>query len=111
MLNVLLEKYLANLSHFIRIYPRFIREILTDFPAIFPIPLKFLCFFMVIPIIILIFVQIISKHMMEKKIKHKTKSIFQKVLEDKRAIRDCIQKGGDVKQLAKERGIQFVTPL
>lgn len=48
---------------------------------------------------------------MEKKIKHKTKSIFQKVLEDKRAIRDCIQKGGDVKQLAKERGIQFVTPL
>ena len=48
---------------------------------------------------------------MEKKIKQKTKSIFQRVLEDKRAIRDCIQKGGDVKQLAKERGIQFVTPL
>ena len=35
MLNVLLEKYLANLSHFIRIYPRFIREILTDLSGYF----------------------------------------------------------------------------
>ena len=47
--------------------------------------------------------------------KTKDKVYFPKgigrVLEDKRAIRDCIQKGGDVKQLAKERGIQFATPL
>lgn len=40
-----------------------------------------------------------------------TKSIFQRVLEDKRAIRCCIQKGEDVKTIAKERGIKFATPL
>ena len=48
---------------------------------------------------------------MNKKIVHKEKSIFQKVLEDKRAIRQCIQTGGDIKILAKERRIKFVMPL
>ena len=48
---------------------------------------------------------------MNKKIVNKEKSIFQKVLEDKRAIRQCIQTGGDIKKLAKERGIKFVMPL
>lgn len=41
----------------------------------------------------------------------KAKSIFQQVLEDKRAIRQCIQKKGDIKLIAKERGIKFATPL
>lgn len=38
-------------------------------------------------------------------------NIFQRMLEDKRAIRRCIQKGGDLNKLAKQRGIKFVTPL
>ena len=48
---------------------------------------------------------------MNKDIKNKNTSFFQKTLEDKRAIRKCIQEGGDVKKLAKERGIKFATPL
>ncbi len=40
-----------------------------------------------------------------------SKGIFQRMLEDKRAIRRCIQQGGDLKVLAKERGIKFATPL
>lgn len=49
---------------------------------------------------------------MDKKnaIKEKT-NIFQRMLEDKRAIRHCIQKGGDLKKLAKQRDIRFATPL
>ena len=34
-----------------------------------------------------------------------------KLLEDKRAIRECIQKNGDLKKLAKERDIKFATPV
>ena len=37
--------------------------------------------------------------------------LFFRILEDKRAIRKCVQEGGDVKKLAKERGIKFSTPL
>lgn len=48
---------------------------------------------------------------MNKSVEHKTVSIFQKVLEDKRAIRKCIQEKGDIKKIAKERGIKFATPL
>lgn len=48
---------------------------------------------------------------MNKDIKNKNTSFFQKILEDKRVIRKCIQEGGDVKKLAKERGIKFATPL
>ena len=48
---------------------------------------------------------------MNKKVVHKGKSVFQQVLEDKRAIRHCIQTVGDIKKLAKERGIKFATPL
>ena len=33
-------------------------------------------------------------------------SVFQKILEDKR-----IQKGGDIKEIARQRGIKFATPL
>ena len=39
---------------------------------------------------------------MNKDIKNKNTSFFQKILEDKRAIRKCIQ---------EERGIKFATPL
>ena len=48
---------------------------------------------------------------MNKDIKNKNTPFFQNILEDKRAIRKCIQEGGDVKKLAKERGIKFATPL
>jgi len=34
---------------------------------------------------------------MSKNTKHKPTSIFQKILEDERAIRKCIQKGDDIK--------------
>ena len=40
-----------------------------------------------------------------------TKSFLQKLLEDKRAIRECIQKNGDLKKLAKDRDIKFATPV
>lgn len=43
--------------------------------------------------------------------KVETKSFFQKLLEDKRAIRECIQKNGDLKKLAKDRDIKFATPV
>ena len=38
-------------------------------------------------------------------------SVFQKILEDKRIIRERIQKGGDIKEIARQRGIKFATPL
>ena len=38
-------------------------------------------------------------------------SVFQKILEDKRIIRESIQKGGDIKEIARQRGIKFATPL
>ena len=49
---------------------------------------------------------------MDKKdvIKEKA-NIFQRMLEDKRDIRHCIQKGEDLKKLAEQRGIKFATPL
>lgn len=53
----------------------------------------------------------IKQTTMHKKTVHKEKSIFQQVLEDKRTIRQCIQTGGDIKKLAKERGIKFAMPL
>lgn len=48
---------------------------------------------------------------MTKGIEHKKKTIFQRILEDKMAIRKCVQEKGDIKKIAKERGIKFVTPL
>ncbi|MDE7073672.1 MAG: hypothetical protein K2O69_01245 [Odoribacter sp.] len=38
-------------------------------------------------------------------------NIFQKIMEDKRAIRECIQTNGDLKKLAKKRDIKFATPI
>ena len=43
--------------------------------------------------------------------KNNTILIFQKVLEDKRAIRECIQKGGNIEKVAKDRGIKFAKPV
>ena len=43
--------------------------------------------------------------------RHNKVSIFQKVLEDKRAIRECIQKGENVEKVAKDRGIKFAIPV
>ncbi|ADV44136.1 hypothetical protein Bache_2167 [Bacteroides helcogenes P 36-108] len=48
---------------------------------------------------------------MNKSVEHKPISVFQKILEDKKAIRKCIQIKGDVKKIAEERGIKFATPL
>ena len=52
-----------------------------------------------------------SLNAMDKNNEHKRKSVFQRILEDKRAIRQCIQKKEDIKKIAKERGIKFATPL
>lgn len=49
--------------------------------------------------------------LMKKITEHKNKSIFRRVLEDKQVIRECIQKGGDIKQVAKDLGIKFATPI
>ena len=59
-----------------------------------------------------IFAQRLKYTLMDKKnvIKEKA-NIFQRMLEDKRAIRRCIQKGEDLKKLAEQRGIKFATPL
>lgn len=48
---------------------------------------------------------------MNKSLGHKQVSVFQRILEDKKAIRKCIQDKGDIKRVAKERGIKFATPL
>ena len=51
------------------------------------------------------------KLMNQKNVIKEKANIFQRMLEDKRAIRRCIQKGEDLKKLAKQRGIKFATPL
>jgi len=43
--------------------------------------------------------------------KVEAKRFFQKLLENKHAIRKCIQENGDLKKLAKERDIKFATPV
>ena len=39
------------------------------------------------------------------------KSVFLKLVEDKKAISECIRMGGDLSKLAKERGLKFAKPL
>ena len=41
----------------------------------------------------------------------KRKSAFLKLIEDKKAIGKCIREGGNLKQLAEQRGIQFAKPI
>ena len=48
---------------------------------------------------------------MKKKTEQKVQSVFRRVLDDKQAIRECIQKGEDIKQVAKDRGIKCATPV
>lgn len=48
---------------------------------------------------------------MNKNTEKKQVSVFPKILEDKKAIRPCIQEGGDIKKIVKKRGIRFATPL
>lgn len=43
--------------------------------------------------------------------KQNATSFFRRVLEDKKVIKKCIQEGGDLKKIAKEREIKFSTPL
>lgn len=43
--------------------------------------------------------------------KTEKKNFFIKLLEDKKAMRECIQNGGDVNKTAKEHGIKLATPL
>ena len=54
----------------------------------------------------------IENHYIAKSdLKEPSKNVFWRMLEDKRAIRECILKGGDLKKLEKERGIKFTKPL
>ena len=58
-----------------------------------------------------IFAQVYN-HSMNKQVKNKTDiSVFKKILEDKRAIRQCIQRGENAKKIENDRGIKFATPL
>lgn len=59
----------------------------------------------------LILIYFVKTRIMNRTDKQNKVSIFQKVLEDKRAIRECIQKGGNVEKVAKDRGIKFATPV
>jgi hypothetical protein len=43
--------------------------------------------------------------------KTENKNFFIKLLEDKEAMRECIQNGGDVNKTAEEHGIKLATPL
>lgn len=43
--------------------------------------------------------------------KTKQPNILVKMLEDKKAIQQCIRQGGDLKQVAQKRNVKFVTPL
>ena len=43
--------------------------------------------------------------------KPERKSVFLKMIEDKKAISECIRMGGDLNKLAKERGLKFAKPL
>ena len=43
--------------------------------------------------------------------KNTRKSVFIKMIEDKKAIRECIRNRGDLNQLANERGIIFAKPI
>lgn len=49
--------------------------------------------------------------MNQKNVIKEEANIFQRMLEDKRAIRRCIQNGEDLTKLAKQCGIKFATPL
>lgn len=48
---------------------------------------------------------------MEAKKNKKQKSLILKLLEDRKAINECIRKGGDIQKLAEERGLKFAKPL
>jgi hypothetical protein len=50
---------------------------------------------------------------MKKKIKTKeeAKAFFQKIIDDKNAMIDCIENGGDMKTLIKNRGIEIAKPV
>ena len=41
----------------------------------------------------------------------KVKSVVLKLIEDKKAISECIRNGGDILEVAKDRGIQLATPV
>ena len=47
----------------------------------------------------------------QPKIKKREKTIFERVLEEKRVLTECIRKGGDLNQVAKEHDIKFATPV
>lgn len=38
-------------------------------------------------------------------------AFFRKVMDDKRAIHQCIRTGGNLNKLAKKRDIKFATPI
>lgn len=54
-----------------------------------------------------------KKRTMKKKIKTKeeAKAFFQKIIDDKNAMIDCIENGGDMKTLIKNRGIEIAKPI
>ena len=41
----------------------------------------------------------------------KRKSRLLKLIDDKKAIGACIREGGNLKQLAEQRGLQFAKPI
>lgn len=58
-----------------------------------------------------VLIHLIEKYMDTKTKKPKKQSVFLKMIEDKKAISECIRMGGDLNKLAKERGLKFAKPL
>ena len=48
---------------------------------------------------------------MNKKIAIDFSAIFSKMIEDKRALNQCIREGGDLASVARKRGIKLATPI
>lgn len=59
----------------------------------------------------LINIQLRSFGMKMKSTNTQRKSVFLQMIEEKHAIAACVRERGDVKSLAKARGIQFAKPL
>lgn len=48
---------------------------------------------------------------MKNKKTDKPKSMFDKMLENQTSLNECIRKGGNVHQLAKELNVKLATPI
>ena len=46
-----------------------------------------------------------------KRTKAEVVAMFNKIIDDKKAMCECIRKGGDIREVANERGMQLYNPI